>query len=167
MQGLHHAGVDADNVAHLPHVVFFVRVVAIVHHQFAGADHGAVSAGQPYGFAAGLVYQADDVLLHFAAQNPLHHFHGFGVGHAHTFDELAFFTQALQEALNLGASAVDDHRIHTHELEQDHVFGKCFLQSGVGHSVAAVFDDQGFAVELTDVRQCLREDFCGVERAHG
>ena len=138
-----------------------------MHHQFAGADHGAVSSGQTDRFATGLVDQSDDVLLHFAAQNPLHHFHGFGIGHAHAFDELAFFAQTLQEALNLGASAVNDHRVHAHELEQHHIFGKRFLQSGVGHGVTAVFDDQGFAVELTDVRQCLREDFCRVERAHG
>ena len=39
-------------------------------------------------------------------------------------DEGTGFAQAMQGALNLGAPAMDDYRMDTHEFEQDHVLRK-------------------------------------------
>ncbi len=54
--------------------------------------------------------QAHDVLLHVASQYPLHHFHGFLVGHTHALDELALLAEPVQRRFNLGPTAMDHHR---------------------------------------------------------
>ena len=132
---------------------------------FLRADHAAVAPGQADRLAAGLVDQADDVLLHLAGQHPLHHFHGFVVGHAHALDEMAFLAEPVQRGFDLRAAAMHHHRVHADQLEQHHVFGKVGLQRRIGHGVAAVLDDQGLAVELADVGQRLGQDFSLVARA--
>ena len=104
------------------------RVVVVHHLELLRADQAAVAPGQAHGLAAGLVDQADDVLLHLAGQHPLDHFHGFGVGHAHALDELALLAQALQRGLDLRPAAMHHHRVHAHQLEQHDVLGKVGLQ---------------------------------------
>jgi hypothetical protein len=74
-------------------------------------------------------------------------------------NELTFFTQTFERCFNLGAAAVNHHGVHAHQLQQHHVFCKIGLQGGIGHGVAAIFDDQGFAMKLTDVRQGLCQNF--------
>ena len=111
-----------------------------------------------------MVDQTHNVLLHFTGQHPLDHFHGFGVGHTHALNELAFFAQAVQGCFNLWAAAMNHHRVHAHQLQQHHIFGKVSLQGRVGHGIAAVFDDQCFAMELANVGQGLRQDFRFVAR---
>ena len=59
------------------------------------------------------------------------------------------------------------HRVHAHQFEQHHVFGKGLLQGRVGHGVAAVFDHQRLAVKLADVGHGLREDLGLVVRRNG
>ena len=98
-------------------------------------------------------------MLHFTGQHPFHHFHGFGIGHAHALDELALLAQAVERRFDLRAAAVHHHRVHAHQLEQHHVFGKVGLQGGVGHGVAAVLDDHGLAMELANVGQRLGQNF--------
>jgi hypothetical protein len=100
------------------------------------------------------------------AKHPLHHFHGFSVGHAHALHKLALLAQSVQRGFNLRAAAVHHHRVHAHQLEQHHVFGKVGLQGRVGHGVAAVLDDDGLAVEFADVRQRLGEDLGLVARGY-
>jgi hypothetical protein len=65
---------------------------------------------------------------------------------------------SVQRSFDLRAAAVHHHRVHAHQLEQHHVFGKVGLQGRVGHGVAAVLDDHGLAVELADVGQRLGQD---------
>ncbi len=167
LQGLDHAGVNADDVADLAHVKFDAGVGAVEHFELLRPDHGAIAPGQAHGLATCLVDQAHDVLLHFAAQHPLDYLHGFGVGHAHALDELAGFAQALERVLNLRAAAVHHHRVDAHQLEQHHVLGKSGLEGGVGHGVTAVLDDHGFAMELADIGQGLGQDFGLVVRRKG
>ena len=142
-------------------------VFRVDHLEFLGPDHRAVTPGQAHGLATRLVDQADDVLLHLASQHPFDHLHGLGVGHAHALDELALLAQAVQRVLDLRAAAVHHHRIDAHQLEQHHILGEVGLQFGVGHGVAAVFDDHGLAVELADVGQRLGQDFGFFARRDG
>src|SRR5665647_3063127 len=117
LQGFHHTGVNADDVADLADVVLFARVKLVHHFEFLRANHAAIAPGQSHRFATSLVDQAHNVLLHFAAQHPLHDFHGFGVGDAHALDEFAFFTQALQGSFNLRPAAVYHHRVDAHQFK--------------------------------------------------
>src|SRR3990167_5584928 len=167
LQRLDHAGVHADDVTHLAHIVFLAGVLVIQHLEFAREDHGAVAPGQAHRLAASLVDQAHDVLLHLAAQHPLHHVHGGAVGHAHALDELALHAQALERTLDLRATTVHHHRVDAHQLEQHHVLGKGFLQDRIRHGVAAILDDHGLAVELADVGQGLGQDLGFVKRGDG
>ena len=164
LEGFDHAGVNRFNVAHLAHVVFFVGIGVVHHLQFLGTNQTTVTACQAHSLAAGLIDQAHNVLLHFTGQDPFHHFHGFGVGHAHALNELTFFAQAVQGRFNLRTTTMHHHWVHAHQFQKHHIFGKVGLQSRVGHGVAAVFDDQGLAVKLADVGQSLRQNFCFVAR---
>jgi len=148
----HHAGVDRHDIADLADVVLLGRVVAVDQLQLARAHQPAVAAGQAHRLAAGVVDEADDVLLHLAGEHPLDHFHRLFVRDAHALDEGALLTQLGQRLFDLRAAAVHHHGIHAHQLEQHHVLGEVLLQRGVGHGVAAVLDDDGFAVEAPDVR---------------
>jgi hypothetical protein len=140
------------------------RVVLVGHLQLARADQAAVAPGQAHGLAAGGVDQAHDVLLHFAAQHPLDHFHGLFVGDAHALDEGALLADLGQRVVDLRPAAVHHDRVHAHQLEQHHVLGEVLLQRRVGHGVAAVLDDQRLAVELADVGQRLGQDLGLVAR---
>ena len=92
MQGFDYAGVNADNVSHLPHIVFLAGVLGVMHLQLTSANHAPIATGQAHRFATRLVDQTDDVLLHLTGQYPLNHFHGFSIGHPHALNEFAFFT---------------------------------------------------------------------------
>ncbi|MPN11087.1 hypothetical protein SDC9_158388 [bioreactor metagenome] len=110
--------------------------------------------------------QTHDVLLHLTSQHPLHHFHGFGIGHAHALDEFTLLAQALKRGLDLRAAAMHHHRVHAHQFKQHHIFGKVGLQLGIGHGVAAVLDHHGLAMELADVGKRLSQDFGLVARCN-
>ncbi len=159
LQRLDYGRVDGRHFAHLAHVDLGFRILAVAHAQFARANQAAVSPGQSHRLAASVVDQADDVLLHLAGQHPFHHFHGFVVGHAHALHEGTLLAHAAQSLVDLRAAAMHHHRVHAHQLEQHHVLGKVLLQGRVGHGVAAVFDDQSFAVKFADIGQGLGEDF--------
>ena len=137
--------------------MLFGGVFAVHHFELLRPNHGTVTACQAHRLAAGLIDETHDVLLHFAAQNPFHHFHGFGIGHAHALNELAFLAQAVQRIFNLRPTAVNHHRVHAHELEQDDILRKISLQGRVCHGVAAVLDHQRFAMVFADIGQGLRQ----------
>ena len=130
-----------------------------MHLQLTRPDHAAVAPCQAHRLATGLVDQTHDVLLHLTCQHPLHHFHGFSVGHPHSLYEFTFFAQALQRVFDLWTPAMHHHRVHAHKFEQHHILGKAGLQLRIGHGVATVFDNQGFAMELADIGQGAGEYF--------
>ena len=160
LQRLHRARVDALNIPHLTHIVFLGRVLLVGQTQLARADHRAVTPCQSHRFAASCIDHPHNVLLHFTGEHPLHHFHGFGIGHPHALNELTLLAQAFEQGLDLRSATVHHHGIDAHQLQQHHVFGEVLLQCRVGHGVATVLDDHGLAMKLADVRQCLRQDLC-------
>ena len=144
----------------------FARVFVIQHAQLLGANEPAITSRQAYRFTARLIDQAHNILLHLTSQHPFNHFHRFIVRHTHALNKFAFFTQAVQRRFNLRTPAVNDDRIHTHQLEQHDVFCKVRLQCWVRHGIATIFNDHGFAVKFPNVRQRLRQDFGFVARAN-
>jgi hypothetical protein len=48
---------------------------------------------------------------------------------------------------------VHHHRVHADQLEQNDIAREAVLEAVFGHGVAAVFDDDGFAVVIADVRR--------------
>ena len=162
LQRLHHRRVDGGDLADLTDVVFHGRVVLVGHAQLACTNQPAVAPGQAHRLAAGGVDQAHDVLLHLAGQHPFDDAHRLFVGDAHALDERALLAQLVQRIFDLRPATVHHDRVHAHQLEQHHVFGKGFLQRRVGHRVATVLDDQRFAVVAADVGQRVRQHFGGV-----
>ena len=64
----------------------------------------------------------------------------------------------------VGMNPVVVHGVHAHQFQEHHVFCKVGLQRRIGHGIATVFDDQGLAMKLAYVGQCLRQDLCFVAR---
>ena len=158
LQRLDDGRIDGVDLADKTDVEEFARFFAVRHLHAARADQAAVLAGQADGLAAVVVDQHDDILLHFAAQHPLHHFHGFFVGDAHALHESALLADFFQRIVDLRSAAVHHDRVHADQLEQDHVAREAVLEALVGHGVAAVFDDDGLAVEIADVGQGLGQN---------
>jgi len=67
--------------------------------------------------------------------------------------------ERLEHVADLRAAAVDDHGIEADVLQQNDVQGESALELFVDHGVAAVFDDNGLAVEISDERQSLYDGF--------
>ncbi len=129
-----------------------------LHLQLAGDDQVAVLAGEPDRLAAVAVDVADDLLVDLAAEDHLHHVHGFGVGDAHALDEAGFLAHGLQNLADLRPAAVDHHRVEADVFHQDDVLGEALLEPLLDHGVAAVLDDDGLVVEALDVGQRLHQD---------
>ena len=110
------------------------------------------------------VQPADDVRVHLAEQDHLRHLHRLGIGDAHPLDEPDLHSQPLQVTGDVGASAVDDHRVQAHVLEQHDVRRKALAQLLVAHRGAPVLDHHGAAVEVPDVGERLEQ---GVDVAPG
>ena len=87
----------------------------------------AIFTGQANCLATKMIDQHHDVLLHFAAKNPLHDFHGFFISHAHALNESAGFANFFQSIISLRATTMDHHRIHAHQFQQNHVTSKTFF----------------------------------------
>src|SRR5690606_6634774 len=155
LQGTHDGGFDQGDIADETDVQLFARAFRVVHHLLAGLNQAAILAGQTNCLATGSVDHHDDVLLYLAAQHPLDHFHGFGVGNTHALYKGAFLADALEGGINLRAAAVNHHGVNAHQLEQHDVVREAALQMFFRHGVAAVLDDHGLTVEATDVRQGL------------
>ncbi len=132
----------------------------IGQHFLGDANHAAIFSGQTHRLAAGFINHHHDVLLHLPAQHPLHHFHGFCIGDAHALNEGAFFAYPFESVIDLGTTTVHHNGVQANQLEQDDIMGKAALQGFFGHGVATVFDDNGLAVETTNIRQGLGQNVC-------
>ena len=122
----------------------------------------AVLAGEPDRRLAVAVEPHDDVGVDLAEQDHLRHLDGLGVRDPDALDEAHLHPEALHVAGDVGAAAVDDHRVQADVLEQDDVGGELVAQILVLHRRAAVLDHDRAAVELADVGQRLEErlDVC-------
>jgi hypothetical protein len=90
-------------------------------------------------------------LVDLAHQHHFHDIHGFGVSHPHALDVVRLDLHAREHLVDLGAAAMNDHRVYTDVLHQDDVKGEVFLQLLVHHGVAAVFDHHRLVVKAPDV----------------
>src|SRR5438309_767936 len=147
--------IDALDLSHQPDVR--EAAVGLTVHALSRADHGAVLAGEPHGAAAVQVDQPDDLLVDLAHQHHLDDLHRLGIRHPHPAHEFRLLAQALHEGPDLRASAVDDHRPHPDQPEEEDVAGELLLEVGLLHGRAAILDDQGLALEGANIGQRLEQ----------
>ena len=81
------------------------------------------------------------------------------VRHPHAAHVAAGDAQLVEHLIDLRPAAVDDYRIDADVFEQHDILGKAFFQLLVHHGVAAILDDEGFAVETPKIRQRLHQHF--------
>ena len=153
-----HARIDTDNLSHMtnitphgPPVFFRIDQHLTRHNEFA------IFAAHPDRGVSLLIDEGHDLFID-PVEHHLDHFHGRGIGHAHTTDKMRGNVQALEQLPNLRATTVDDNRLHTHVFEQDDVLGKVLLEVFVLHGVPAVFDNNGLAGKTTNKRQGFQQD---------
>ena len=102
--------------------------------------------------------QVDDVLVDQAAEHHLHHVHGFLISDAHALNKLGFLAQAFQQAADLWAAAVNDHRVEANLFQHHHVASEAVFQLVVFHGVAAVLDHHGGTGKALNVGQRLDQN---------
>ena len=158
MQQLHDARIDAIDLAHHADIDKRAGVRRIGHVHLACADQATVRAGQPHRATAVFVDQVYDVFVDLPAEHHFDHIHGLGIGDAHALNEYPLLADFFQPFVDLRTAAVHHHRVHTHQLQQHHVARETFAQRLIGHRIAAVFHDDGFAMKALNIRQRFRED---------
>jgi hypothetical protein len=159
-----HRGVDVADVTH-------ESQPGIPGHH---CDQAGVLAREPDGIGPVPVDGPHHLAVDLAHQGHTDDVDGLGVSHPQAVDEDRLLAQAPHQIGDLGAAAVDDDRVHAHPPHEGHVPGEEVDQvrglggapldagrlgdsphPGLGHGVAAVFDDHGAARELADVGQRL------------
>src|SRR5215471_18631764 len=149
--------IDPLDLADEADVDEFLVVGLVLDQELAGVDERPVLPGQAYGAPALLIDESDDFLVKLA-QHHLDDVHYLIVGHSHALLEFAGDAHLLQQVPDLRATPVNDHRIHTDELEHHDVPGEPGLEMRLGHGVATVLDDDRPVVETLDVGQGFGED---------
>ena len=154
-------GVDFLHLADIADIDLF-RIIAIVDGRelLLRADEARILARDADGLDAAVIEQVDDLRIHLAVEHHLRDLDGLLVRDAQAGDKGCLLADLLEEAGDLRTAAVDDDGAHTDVLEQRDILHDLFLQGIAHHGIAAVFDDDGLAVEFLDIRQRLDEDGC-------
>lgn len=151
LQGVEYAGVDIFDFADKADIQLLGGVADASMLQPANANEVRVLAGQAHRPPAFLVDARYDF---FTDQSGEHHFgdiDGLFIGDAHSVDELRLFPQAFHQLCDLGAASMNDDGPHSNVIHQHDVSTKLAFQFFVDHRRAAVFDHDGFPVELTNI----------------
>ena len=129
--------------------------IAQIHIRFALAhDHVAVHAAQA---DAAAFEQRDQVFVDLPGQHLLDNAHGFFIGVAQTVHKFGFLPHALEHLVDGRPAAVYQHDPHTQQRQRDQVVHDGQFQFIVDHGIAAVLDNQRFAVVFLDIRCSLAE----------
>ena len=116
----------------------------------AAVDRVAVHAAKP---DAAPFEQRDKVFVDLAGQHLLHNPHRLGVGVAQAVDKPGFNAELFEHRIDGRPAAVHHNHPHAEQRQGDKVVHNGELELAVDHCVAAVFDDEGFAVVFLDIRR--------------
>ena len=126
-----------------------------------GHDDAGVGSRDAHAHVAVGVHGLHQMLVHFPGEHHAHEIHGVVGGDALAVDEFHGQVEVGEGAVDGLAAAVDEHRVHTQDL-QKHDIGHDFGgQLGVFHGRAAVLDDDGLARHLLEPWHGLVEDLAG------
>ena len=123
-----------------------------------GGDEVAVFAADADGGTACLVDEGDDFFVDSADEDHFDDVHGFGIGDAQAVFELGFDIEFGKPGVDFGAAAVDEDRADADAGHEDDVADDVSFEGVVFHGGAAVFDDDGAALEFLDVGEGFAED---------
>ena len=104
------------------------------------------------------IQEVDDFHIYSAGQHHLHDFHGGLICDPDSVAKLGFNAQALEHLIDLGAPAMHNDRVETHIFLEHDILGESFFQWPIGHCMTAIFDDNGLALERTNVGQGFDQD---------
>ena len=159
MDSLSGCDIDLDDFADVADVNFPAGIFLVVEPQLPAFEN--VPPGKAHRPAAEILDGFDNVRIDFARQNVIHDLHGGLVGDPLALDEIR-----LQPGLFHGtgdglAAAVNDDGVDLDRFKKNNVprdAGSHTLVRRV-HEAAAVFDDEGRAVEFLDIRQRFQQRF--------
>ena len=98
------------------------------------------------------------MLVDEARENHFNDIHGCLVGHAQAGSKLALDVQPREHCADLRAAAMDDNRVHTGLLEEDHVLGEVAGNLLVPHGMPAIFHDDGGIIIAQHMRQSVNQN---------
>ena len=121
-------------------------------------DQSAVTTAETYSTCSQSVESIDDLFVHAADKNHLHHVHRVGIGDAQAVTKFRGNIEPLQPGVDLGASAMNNHRLHSHTGQQGDVAKDGITQLCVDHGRTAVLDYDPPPSKTLDVREGLAQD---------
>ncbi len=156
-----HGRVDLVRLADEAEVDDFLDIGTGIDHgagDLAREHHVAVLAAKADRLAAGLVDEADDLLVDRAREHHLDDLDRRRVGDAQAAGEFRLDAEPLEHVADLRPAAVHDHRIDGGLLQQHDVAGEAPRHLLLAHGMAAVFHDDDLLVVALHVRQRFGED---------
>src|SRR5262249_54917354 len=105
--------------------------------------------------------EIDNFHVDLAGQHHLHDFHGGLICDPDPMEKLGLDTQALEHLINLGSTTVHNDRVETNIFQEHDILGGNSLFNGpMVLCMTAIFDDNGLALERTNVGQGFDQDIC-------
>ena len=121
-------------------------------------DQSAITPAETYCICSQSVESIDDLFVHSTDKNHLHHVHRVGIGDSQTVTKFRGNIEPLQPGVDLWASAMNHHRLHSHTGQQGDVAKDGVTQLCVDHGRTAVLDHDSPTSESLDVRKGLAQD---------
>src|SRR4029077_17264038 len=104
--------------------------------------------------------EIDDFHVDLAGQHHLHNFHGGLICDPDSVAKLGFNTQTLEHLIDLGSPTMHNDWVETHIFQEHDVLSESLFQRPIGHCMTAIFNDNGLALERTNVGQGFDQDVC-------
>ena len=116
----------------------------------------SILTGDTDGLAAEVVDELYQGLVNLV-QHHLGDLHGILIGHTKSVHEVRLHAHLADPLRDLLATAMDDDRLQTDQLQNRYVLHDMLLQILIRHRGSAVLDDDDLILKFLDIWQCLDE----------
>ena len=122
-----------------------------VSQMLLSLNQSSILAVQAHCLTTQGVQTSYQISVDFANQSHLCNAHGLSISYAQAAYELALLASLHQHAGDFRAAAVNNNRTHTSALQEHDILQHLVLQLVVQHSVAAIFNYDGFILKLAQI----------------
>ena len=89
--------------------------------ELLGTNEAPIFSAQTHGLSALLIDLRHNLFVHFPAKNHLYDIHRRFIRQTHSFDKFALYAHLVENPINLGTAAVNNHRIQPRKFQQRNI----------------------------------------------
>ena len=152
-QHLNQFSVNLFNIANIANIYQINLAIFInVGQMLLSLNQSSILTVQAHCLATQGVQASYQISIDFTNQSHLRNAHGLSIGYTQAANKLALLTSLHQHTGNFRAAAVNNNGTHTSALQEHDILQHLVLQLVVQHSVAAIFNHDGFILKLAQIR---------------